>query len=457
MNSVPARETWSSRWTFLIATIGSAVGLGNLWRFPYIAGENGGGAFVIVYLVLALLVGVPLVMAELAIARRGRHNPLTTMQAVCAEQGAARVWHGIGWFSVISPTIALSFYSVVAAWSLDYLVKSVLGVFTGVDGAGAQRIFDALLASPLRLMLWHAVFIGGVIFVVGRGVRRGIERASDVLMPALFVLLLALVLYANLVGAAGAGWRFLFAPDFSSLTPKAVLMALGQMLFSVSVGTGALLTYGGYLPGEARIAGAAWTLVLADTAVAVLAGLAIFPIVFAAGLDPAEGPGLSFVVLPVAFGHMPGGSAFAAMFFLLVFFAAITSAFAMLEPMVSLLVERGARRRRAALGLGTLAWLLGLASVFSFNLWRDFQPFAGVPLLRGRTVFSLLDFCVSNLMLPITALLIALFAGWVMRPDAMREELADLGTGGFALWRVLVRYLAPVAVAAVFVFNFVAA
>ncbi|MEJ8567182.1 sodium-dependent transporter [Elongatibacter sediminis] len=449
-----AREHWSSRLVFLLAITGASVGLGNLWRFPYIAGENGGGAFVLVYLGFILVIGVPLIMAELALARRGASNPVATLSAVCRERGCSRIWMGIGWFSVLAPPLATTFYSVIAGWSLYYLVKSLGLGLSGLDAESATGMFEGMLADPLTLVGLHTVYLAAVVAVVGRGIRRGIEGVTKIMMPLLFVLLLVLATYAAVAGDGAAGWRFLFAPDFSALDGNVVLMALGQALFSVSVGTGAILTYGSYMTGDVSIPGAAWTLGLVDTLTALLAGLAIFPIVFAAGLQPSEGPGLMFVTLPIALGNMPGGAILGILFFLLLFMAAFTSSLAMLEPFVSWVTEnRGIPRFRATVLTGLGIWAVGLTTVFSFNLLKDFKPLGGVPMLADRTVFGIIEFSVSNLMLPVNALMIALLAGWALGSRYMVERIGLQGAAGRRAWSLAARYLAPAALAAVFVFN----
>lgn len=448
------RESWSSRFAFILAITGASVGLGNLWRFPYVAGENGGGAFVLIYLAFILLIGVPLIMAELALGRHGGRNPVGTIARVCAEHGLSKGWHFIGWFSILAPLLATTFYSVIAGWSLYYLFKSLGLGLTGLDAQQAGALFDGLLASPGLLLVFHTLYLGAAVFIVGRGIRRGIEGVSKVMMPLLFVMLVLLAVYANVAGAAAAGWRFLFQPDFSALTGQVVLMAVGQALFSVSVGTGAILTYGSYLSGNVSIPGAAWTLGLVNTLTAVLAGLAIFPILFAAGVDPAEGPGLMFVALPIALGNMPGAAFLSILFFLLLFFAAFTSSLAMLEPFVSWVTEsRGVRRFKAAAVTGVCIWTLSLTSVFSFNLLKDFTPLDFLALFEGRTMFSILDFVVSNLMLPVNALAIALLAGWALSSRFMLAQIGIVRPLPRQLWTAAVRWLAPAALAAVFVFN----
>ena len=447
-------ESWSTQVTFLFATVSCSVGLGNLWRFPYIAGVNGGGAFVLVYIGFVLSIGIPLIMAELAIARRGHRSPVDTTAVISAEEVGHRRWQTIGWLSILAPPLALSFYSVVGGWSLDYLLLAASDRFAGVRGGEAEALFGEVLASPARMLVSFSLMVASVTLVVGSGIRLGIERAAKFMMPALFLLLLTLAVYACIVGDAARGLSFMFKPDFASLSADGVLMALGQSLFSIAVGTGALLAYGAYLPKSVSIPRAAWTIGLADTSAALLAGMVIFPIVFASGLNAGEGPGLIFVTLPVAFSEFPAGRIFAALFFLLVFFAAFTSGLGMMEPFVSWLEDRrGWNRRRAALLTGAMVWTLGLAAVFSFNLWRDFTPLDMIPALEGRTVFSILDYVVSNYMLPLNALLIALMSGWVINSARMRSDIAIQSGVSWSLWQFSVRCLAPLAVISVFLFN----
>lgn len=454
MTSAAPREHWSSRLAFLMALTGAAVGLGNLWRFPYIVGENGGGAFVLLYFAFTLVVGVPLVMAELALGRSGGRNPVAAIAQVSAETGRSRWWLAIGWFSILAPLLATTFYSVIAGWSLYYLFKSLSFSFAGMDAAGASQLFDGLLADPALMFGLHTLYLGGAVWIVGRGVRHGIESVSKVMMPVLFFVLLFLAIYAGMAGDWAAGWRFLFVPDFAALSKEAVLMALGQAMFSISVGTGAILTYGSYLSADVSIPRAAWSLALLNTLSALLAGLAIFPILLGAGIHPAEGPGLMFVALPIALGNMPGGAVLGILFFLLLYIAAFTSSLAMLEPFVSWITEnRGVRRMHAAILTGGCVWLAGLSTVFSFNLLADFKPLDRVPLMEGRTMFSIVDFFVSNIGLPLNALLIALFAGWALQNRYMIERIGLVNPASQRLWTWATRLLAPAAVAAVFVSN----
>lgn len=431
---------WSSRLAFILAAAGSAIGLGNIWKFPYLAGENGGGAFVLVYLGCVALIGVPVMMAEIMLGRRGRQSPINTMRTLAREEGLSRHWQWLGWMGVAAGFLILSYYSVVAGWTLAYTLRTAAGQFTGASAEQVAQAFGDFVGDPERLLAWHTVFMVMTIVVVSRGVRSGLEQAVRYLMPALFLLLLVLLGYALNTGYFDEGLRFLFAPDFSKLTGKAWLAAMGQAFFSLSLGMGAIMIYGSYLPSHASIARSTFGVAAADTAVAILAGMAIFPILFANGLGPAQGVGMAFKTLPLAFGQMPGGAFFGALFFLLLLFAAWTSAISLAEPAVAYLVEnRGMNRVKASAWVGLVSWFLGLGTVLSFNLWADFKPIAGL------TFFEAVDFLTSNLMLPLGGLLIAVFAAWLMSAKSTREELA-LDGAPYRLWRFLVRYVTPIAI-----------
>ncbi len=442
-----SHQTWSSRTAFLLATIGAAVGLGNIWRFPFVAGQNGGGAFVLIYLGFVVAVGIPIAMAELLLGRRGHASPVNTLRTVVREEKRSGGWVVIGWMSVVMPLLALSFYSVVASWSLEYIGRALLGLFDAIDAERSRAVFGNLMASPLRLILWHTIFISLTTIVVARGVRRGLEVVAKVLMPGLFVILLIMVGYGMLAGEFGRTVEFLFRPDFSQVSVPMVLMALGQAFFSLSVGGGYLITYGAYLPGSISIPRACVAICLADSGVALLAGLAIFPIVFAYGFPADGGPGLMFQSLPVAFGAMPGGQVVGALFFMLLAFAAFTSTVSMLEPTVAWLSEhRGWQRRWMAPVAGLMAWSFGIIVALSFNLWRDVRPLAVIPLLADKGIFDLLDFLIANLMLPTNALLMAVFVAWMVSRQTQMNELGFGDTPAFRLWRIATRYIAPVAI-----------
>lgn len=460
---------WSSRWVFILAATGSAVGLGNIWKFPYTAGENGGGAFILMYLLCVFAIGIPVMLAEIMLGRRGQRSPINAMHNLAVEAEQHSIWKLIGWSGVVAGCLILSFYSVIAGWALAYIPKMLLGTFSGIEAEQAGAVFKGLIGNAWILLLWHTLFMLMVIVVIARGLEKGLERAVSVLMPALFMLLIVLVLYAAFSsGAFMQGVHFMFDADFHALfypncTPEqtdcafsgqGVLSAMGLAFFSLSIGMGAIMMYGAYLPKDTSITSSAVTIAVADTLVALLAGLAIFPIVFANHLDPAEGPGLVFVSLPIAFGHMDGGMFFGTLFFLLLVFAAWTSAFSLLEPVVAWLVESWKiSRAQAAIGSGIFIWLLGILSVLSFNAWSEFKPlaFLAETPFADKTFFDLFDYLTSNIMLPIGGLFIAIFAAWVMTQAARREELdAEPPDMSYKTWLFLIRYITPIGVALVF-------
>lgn len=436
---------WSNRWIFILAATGSAVGLGNIWKFPYITGENGGGAFVLVYLLCIAVIGIPVMMAEVLLGRRGRQSPINTMKDLAKEEGRSPLWSLLGWSGVVAGFLILSYYSVIAGWALAYVLNASSGAFTDIPAAEVQNIFSTLVANPGQLIFWHSLFMLMTMLVVARGVKKGLEVAIRFLMPALFVLLLIMVGYAINSGEFARGLAFLFTPDFSKISAEGVLTAMGHAFFTLSLGMGAIMIYGSYMPKDASIARTSIIVALADTLVALLAGMAIFPIVFANGLEPGAGPGLIFQTLPIAFGQMPGGSFFGTIFFVLLVFAAWSSAISLIEPAVAWLVEnKGWTRIKASVWCGFATWLMGLGTVFSFNEWAEFT-------LWGKTFFDLLDYLTSNIMLPLGGLFIAVFAAWVMKASSTADELA-LPENGMAhtSWRFLVRFVTPVAVIIVF-------
>ena len=341
--------------------------------------------------------------------------------------------------------IGLSYYAVVAAWSLDYLSLAFTDSFQGLNAASSQDVFGERVDKPVYQAALHGAFIAMTICVVARGVNDGIERATKFLMPALYGVILILVGYGAIAGDFGAAVDFLFKPDFSAITGQSVLIALGQALFSLAIGVGMLITYSAYMPPDFSLRQSATVICIGDTMAALLAGLAIFPIVFASGLDPGEGPGLIFVTLPIAFGNMPGGQVFGTLFFVLLLFAAYTSALGMLEPIVAWLEEHfPGKRKQLAVISGFAIWVLGLGSVFSFSFASDFFPLAFIGI--EKTFFGIADFTVANVLLPVNALLIAVFAGWVLKSESVREEFAQDSAVWRTYWRFTNRYIAPVAI-----------
>jgi len=437
---------WSSRFAFILAATGSAVGLGNIWRFPYITGENGGGAFVIVYLVCVLAIGIPIMMAEIMLGRRGRQSPMNTMASLAHDEGRSKLWKGLGWWGVLGGFMILSFYSVVAGWTLAYVFRMGSGMFTNATADGVGSIFGQFVSDPERLLAWHTIFMVMTIIVVSRGVKSGLEKAVRYLMPMLFIMLIGMVFYAMNTGYFGNAISYLFEPDFSKLSGDAILTAMGQAFFSLSLGMGAIMIYGSYLPKQTSIARTTFIVAGMDTMVAILSGLAIFPIVFAYGLEPGQSVGLVFKTLPIAFGQMPGGLLFGTLFFILLSFAAWTSAISLLEPAVTWLVENhGMNRVMASAWSGLAAWLLGVVALLSLNIWSDYT-------LLGKNAFDLMEFTTTNIMLPLGGLMIAIFAGWKMRHDSSMDELhiQDRLHLGYRLWQFLVRYIAPLSVLFIF-------
>ncbi|MBZ9558642.1 MULTISPECIES: sodium-dependent transporter [Modicisalibacter] len=435
---------WSSRLAFVLAATGSAVGLGNIWKFPYMVGQSGGAAFVLVYLVCIALIGLPILVAEWLLGRRGQKNPVSTMSELTRTNRLSSGWVAVGISGVLGAFLILSFYSVIGGWSLSYTLGAVTGDFSGLDADGIGGLFNGMLGDPARLLGWHSVFMLLTIGIVARGVTKGLEGAVRTLMPALAILLVVLIGYGMTTGHFGEALAYLFQPDWSKLTGTTVLAALGHAFFTLSLGMGIMMAYGSYLGEEVNLLRTARTVVIMDTVIALGAGLAIFPIVFANGLDLNSGPGLIFVTLPLAFGNMGGGVILGLMFFLLLTFAALTSAISLLEPVVEFVEERTPLSRAAAtLVSGVAAWALGIAALLSFNVWSG-------PVLFGLDVFNLLDTLTSKFMLPLTGLGVILFTAWCLDRRSVQEELGLVG-GSAAVWQVVTRFIAPLGVIVVFI------
>lgn len=448
-NAVSAHGMWSSKLMFILAASGSAVGLGNIWRFPYLAGENGGGVFVLAYLVCIFLIGVPILVAEILLGRAGRQSPINSMRMLAKQSGASSYWQVIGWLGALSGFMILSFYAVIAGWAMSYVVEMASGNFIDINAGQASTLFADFTADAVSVVGWHSLFMVLTIYIAARGVGKGLETTVRYLMPALLVLLLILVSYSALAtGHFVEGLNFLFSPDLDSFNVDSLLVAMGQAFFTLSLGMGAIMAYGSYMPKDASIIGTATTIALLDTGVALLSGLVIFPLVFANGLETGQGPGLMFITLPIAFGQMPGGHIFGAIFFMLVSFAAITSSISLLEPAVAWVVEKlQSSRAKAALLVGVIAWILGLGSAFSFNIGAD------ITLLPGMTFFDTMDYLSNNVMLPLGGMLIAVFTGWVLKDQLVEDELAG-DRAWLNLWRLITRFIAPTGVMVVFVMTF---
>ena len=436
---------WRSRWLFILAATGSAVGLGNIWKFPYITGENGGGAFVLVYLACICLIGIPVMIAEVTLGRLGRQSPINTMHALVKDQGVPKFWGGIGWMGAVAGFLILSFYSVVAGWSLAYVFRMAGGAFDGATGESVGGIFSDLLSNPEALLGWHTIFMVLTIGIVARGVNKGLEKAISVLMPLLFLILLLLLGYSLSTEGFGAGFEFLFSFDFSKINRESIIVALGHAFFTLSLGMGAIMAYGAYMPQKASVGKTVLMVAGLDTLIALIAGLVIFPIVFSNGLEAGAGPGLLFQTLPLAFSQMPAGTLFGTLFFLLVAFAALSSAISLAEPVVAWAVEsKGMSRASAASWIGIVIWALGIGSLLSFNLWSDYTLF-------GKTFFDSLDFLTANILLPLGGLLIAIFVGWMMHQKDVEQEVRMESPVMYNVWRFVLKFIAPVAVAIVLI------
>lgn len=462
-DEVTVHGTWSSRWVFVLAATGAAVGLGSIWKFPYMVGAHGGGAFVLLFLACIALIGIPVMLAETLIGRRTRQSPANALRDLAVDAGRSARWSWWAFAGMLSALLILSFYSVVGGWSFDYILNVGRGDFQGVAADQVGLYFGEVTANPWRLILWHSLFLLLCGVVIARGVVVGLERSLRIMMPLLFVLLLMLLGYSLTTGHFMDGVHFMFDFDASRVR-EGLLPAMGHAFFSLSVGVGSVLIYGAYMPKGASMGGTVVTVAMLDTIVSLLAGLALFPIVFAAGLDPAEGPGLMFVALPFAFGNVAFGQLMGVVFFVLVAGAAWSSAISLLEPMVAYLVERtGIRRGWLTFWLVSGCWLVGLGTVFSFNVWQEARFFVHDDgdfslyqwgSVAGLNFFEVVDFFTSRIMLPLGALCFVIFAGWIMGREAVREELNMRSPLVFALTFFLMRYVAPFGILVVFAAQF---
>ena len=441
---------WSSRFAFLMASVGFAVGLGNIWRFPYVTGENGGAAFVLVYLACAFAVGMPVLMAEVLIGRRGQGSAPVAVANVARRSGRSRHWQLIGGMGLLAAFTIEIVYAGVVGWVLWYLYKAVATGFAGMDGNLAAAEFQSVLADTPGMLFWTLVGLGITGLIIYSGVKDGIERAVSIMMPLLFLLLVGLATYNYFAGGFGEALRWLFTPDFSKIGPAAVLAAIGQGFFSISVAMGGMMTYGSYLPRSVSITRSVIIIVVADTSVALIAGLVIFPAVFHHGLDPAAGAGLIFQTLPVAFAQMPGGHLFGVLFFTMLAVAGITSMVGLVEAVNHWVEERFGmpRHKSALLVVGSVA-VLSVISLLSYNAIEGLR-------MGGRNFNDIMDYFSNQILLPVGGLLIAVFVGWAVDKTDSRDELASLNTAGYEIWHFLIRFVVPPALAVIFVMGVLA-
>lgn len=437
------RSTFGSRFGAIAVVGGSVVGLGNIWKFPYMAGENGGGAFILIYIAICFLIAVPVMLSEFAIGRSTQKNALGAVKALTRKRG----WHSIGYLSILAATVILPFYCLISGWSIEFLKEALLNNFAGQSAAAIEARFGAFTATGWKPIALTLGFLAVCAVIVGLGIEKGIERYSKILMPMLLLILIGLSIYSATLDGFRQGVDFIFKPDFSKVSGGMVLKALGQSFFSMSIGMGAMITYGSYIKRSENMNRIAGTVAVGDVVVALLAGLAIFPAVFSYGISPTSGPDLVFITLPTLFGQMPGGYIVGVVFFILLIFAAMTSVFSLYEVIVAYISEEFRVTRKAASTvtfflIGALAALCALSQMPGSRL-----------RVGGMDIFGLFDYASANFILPIGGILITVFAGWVMNKNTFRNELTNNGTHGNTLYhivRFMVRFIIPAAIALMF-------
>lgn len=443
---LPPRDSFTSKFGVIAATAGSAIGLGNIWRFPYIAGENGGGAFLVMYLLFVLGIGIPVMMSEFVIGRRALLNPYGAFKKLAP----GKPWFLIGLMGVGAAFMILVFYNTVAGWTLEYIYKSITNAFEGKTSAELTTMFDGFREGSIRPLLWMVVFMALTAWIVLAGVQKGIEKYTKILMPILLVLIIILAIRALTLPGASEGLSFLFKPDFSKISGKTALVALGQAFFSLSIGMGTLITYGSYIRKKNNLANTALSVSLADTFVAILAGIAIFPAVFAFGIDPASGEKLVFIVLPEIFQLMPGGYIFSLLFFILLAVAALTSTISILEVVVIYFVEELKMVRKKATILAAAS--ISAVGIFAAASWG----WASDLTLFGSNIFQLTDFATVNILLPVGGFFIVIFIGWFLKAGIAGDELSNSGSlrvRYLPAFMFIVKFIAPIAIALVFLYN----
>ena len=442
-----AQEHWSGSTGFILANVAAAVGLGSIWKFPYEVGTNGGGSFVICYVVGLILIVLPLMLCELAIGRHGRSDAIKSVVTVAGAAHASKRWALFALLGVVTGVLILSFYSVIGGWAMAYLIDTVVNGLPSQNAVGAKARFNALLSSPATLLAYHLLFMAMTVAIVARGISKGIERASMILMPALIALIVVLAAYSLARGGIRPTMSYLFAFDVSKITPKIALEALGLGFFSIGVGLSIMIAYAAYADRTIDLRHVAIVTLVSDTAVSFLAAFAIFPIVFAENLDPSSGPGLVFITLPLAFSHMPFGTGASIAFFTLLLVAAVGSAISFLELATGPLQHAfKCSRTVASIACGAICWTLGIVTVLSFNLWAEWFPLAAVPGFARATWFDLIDHLTSNVLLPIAGFGIAVFVGWIVPRSMVANELR-LGKAALRTLYVLLRYVVPAGIA----------
>ena len=440
------RDSFGSKIGVVAATAGSAVGLGNIWRFPYVLGENGGGAFLIIYLCFVFAIGFPVMLAEFTIGRRAQRNALGSFKKLAP----GKPWYLIGLMGIVAAFMILAFYSTIAGWTLEYLVQALINGFDGKTSDQLTRSFEVFQSGSFRPVIWQLVFMFLTAFIIYRGVKNGIEKYTKILMPLLVVLIIIICIRSLTLEGAHEGLDFLFTPDFSKIKWNVILKALGQAAFSLSIGMGTLITYGSYIQKDNNLPATAFQVSMADTLIAILAGVMIFPAVFAFNINPAEGPGLVFIVLPNIFEQMAGGYFFSILFFLLLAIAALTSTVSVLEVVVAYFSEElNMSRRKATIIAATAISIVGIFATLSFGPLDN-------ALIFGRTIFDWFDYLSANILLPLGAIFIVLFVGWYLGKKNVRDELSNKGElrGRFvSTFMIIVKFIAPIAITMAFIYG----
>ncbi len=433
------RDQFGTKIGFVLAAAGSAIGLGAIWKFPYMAGDNGGSLFIFLFIICMFLISLPVLIAEFMIGRRGQKDAVTSFK----RQAPGTPWYFTGYLGMIMAALILSFYSVVGGWILSYLGRTIVGKLNG-QHVSFEQLFTSIIQNPVEMIVVQGLFLLITVVIVQAGIQSGIERAGKVMMPLLLLFFVILMFRSLTLDGAIEGVRFMFVPDWSELTWETVLLALGQAFFTLSVGVSVMLTYASYLGRQERIGSAGVTVATMNILISLMAGLVIFPAVFAFGFEPDAGPGLVFIVLPAVFEAIPFGSFFLLLFFILLLFATLTSSISMLEILVSIVIgERRRSRVRIAWVGGLVIFALGIPSALSFGIWSDVRIF-------GRTIFDSVDFLTNNIGMPIGALLIALFAGYYYTKEISRQEL-NVAPFWYETWRFLIRYVVPIAIVVIFI------
>lgn len=447
---------WSSGLAFSLSAVGAAVGLGSIWRFPYLAGSGGGFAFILVFVLACLVFGAPVLIAEIVIGRWSRRSPPQAAGELAARFGFSRGWDVVGWTGSVAGFLVVSYYTMIAGWVLAYTWYFLTGNYAHGGPVAAARKFAAFVADSRAVSLWQLGFFALVGLISARGVNRGVEWANRWRAPALLAILLVLVAYSLATGDVARGVRFAFAPDISRLTAPIVLDAVGQALFALAVSVGIMIAYGAYMPAGESLGRAVLAVIGSIFVVSLLATLAIFPLMFHYGLNPAQGPQLVFEVLPVAFAEMPGGRVVGTLFFALLILAAFTPSVGLLEPWIAWLVERVGMWRPVAVAvtMGT-CWLIGQGSVQSFGRWADWHPVAAVPRFGTLNLFGLLDFLTANLLMPVSALLVSVFVGWRLNERIPAGELSGLSARSRWLLVFALRYVCPLGIVIVLMVGLV--